>query len=174
VFTRQLSSRCFLGVVFFLVSSSSAFAASTTIQASAEIIEPLTVSTVDDLAFGKISVPKGSLGGEVTLSPDGARAGFGGVELVQNESGDHEASIRVRGKPGFSFHVQFPSQETILSDGKGNQMSLHNLQSTSGSIGVLSSDEGIAQVGVGGSLQVDAGQAPGLYTGSLTVIIQYN
>ncbi|MBN2681094.1 MAG: DUF4402 domain-containing protein, partial [Bacteroidales bacterium] len=81
------------------------------------------------------------------------------------------ASFDIIGYPDATFTIDIPETIQILSG--TDEMTVDNFVSDLGSSSALDGD-GMANLKVGATLNVEANQAPGLYTGSFDVTVAYN
>jgi hypothetical protein len=141
-----------------------------TVDASGKalILIPLTLTKVDDLDFGTV-IPSAS-SGTISIAADGSgQSTTGGVTAVASVSG---ARAVFAGAGSFGEQVSiFLAPPASLSDGAGHNMPI--------SLGLESSSVTIDStraffVGVGGTVTVGANQAEGIYSGTFTVLAQYN
>jgi hypothetical protein len=142
-----------------------------TATASANVIQPIEIAKITDLAFGNIA--SGTADGAVIISTDGTRTATGGVSLIDAGSVSNAASFDITGFADASFTIEVPSSVTIQTAGGANQMIVNNFISSLGSNAVLDAN-GEAKVFVGATLNVSAQQEAGLYSGSFQVIVAYN
>lgn len=132
--------------------------------------EALTIGAIRALAFGSLVA---GAGGSVTVSPAGQRTAGGAVILVPSVPG-HAAEFSVQGDPDATFYVDLPADSSVRLAGPGTDISLTDFQSEpAGANGLLNSG-GTVNVSVGATLGVGSGQSPGDYSGSFTVIVNYN
>lgn len=141
-----------------------------TVDASGKalILIPLTLTKVDDLGFG--SVASSATSGTVSIGADGSgRTVTGGVTPVASDPG-LRATFAGAGSIGEQVSL-FLAPPATLKDGLGNSMPISmNLETTS----VTIDSTRAFSVGVGGTVTVGANQPEGLYTGTFTVLAQYN
>lgn len=132
------------------------------------ILIPLTLTRVDDLKFG--TVISSAASGTVSVGADGsARSVTGGVTPVASDPGTR-AMFAGAGSMGEQVSL-FLAPPATLKDGLGNSLPISmNLESTS----VLIDSTRAFFVGVGGTVTVGANQPDGLYSGTFTVLAQYN
>ncbi len=143
--------------------------ASATANVSARIVAPLEIIKEVDLAFGNIAA--GTSAGTVTIATDGARTGNGGITLIAAGNNSSAASFVVVGYPDATYTIDLPS--SIVISYNSDEMVVDNFVSDLGSVSQLSSI-GEDLLNVGATLNVDANQAAGLYTGTFDVIVAYN
>jgi len=137
--------------------------------ASARIVTPLEITKDVDLAFGNIAA--GPSTGTVTIATDGSRAGFGGVTLISAGNVNSAAQFSIVGYPTATFSIALPA--SIVLDNGGYQMTVSDFVSSLGATSTLDA-AGAASLSVGATLNVNANQEPGLYTGSFDVTVAYN
>lgn len=142
--------------------------ATTNAGGKALILIPLTLTRVDDLKFG--TVVSSSASGSVSVSADGSgRTVTGGVTPVASDPGAR-AMFAGAGSMGEQVSL-FLAPPASLKDGFGNAMPVAmNLETTS----VLIDSTRAFFVGVGGTVTVGANQPDGIYSGTFTVLAQYN
>ena len=148
-------------------------------QGEAEVIvlRPLSFFKVNDLHFGDI-IPSASAG-TVTIEPDGSRSRTGGVTLAGN--GGEPA--RFAGLGSFNRQVNISlGSNMIWITGPGTRMRVRNFEIGSTPTAILStaptrfritSPLGNYNFPVGGTLEVGANQAPGDYSGTFTITLNY-
>lgn len=145
--------------------------ASATGTASANIVQPLEMAKIADLAFGNIAA--GTAAGVVTIATDGSRTATGGVTLNAAGSVQNAASFDINGLADANFDVNLPASITFETEDGTEQMNVENFVSSLGDESVLDAN-GEASLSVGANLNVDAQQAAGLYSGTFDVIVAYN
>lgn len=142
--------------------------AATDATGKALILIPLTLTKVGDLDFGSV-IPSAS-SGTVSIAADGSgQSVTGGVTPLASAPG---ARATFAGAGSFGEQVSiFLAPPTRLSDGAGHSMPISlGLETTS----VTIDSTRAFFVGVGGTVTVGANQAEGLYSGTFTVLAQYN
>lgn len=119
-----------------------------------------------DLSFGAFVAGTGS----VTIQPGGARSTSGGIVVLSSDPGQ-AGQFSATGDTGVSYAITLPADGTVfLSNGSSN-MPVNGFVSSPASGGVFLSTQVIA---VGATLEVAEGQPVGAYSGSFTVIVNYN
>lgn len=150
-------------------------------DARAALIEPLTITKLSDLDFGDLVV---TTGGTVVLTPTVTPTctTTGGVvhsaECVPAEfGGSAEPNQRVR--------VRRPIGNTITLTGPGADMTVTNItingdptlipvrSNPNWERFLIGSSDGTFIFRVGGTLNVNANQAPGVYTGTFDIRLDY-
>ena len=151
-------------VVTFPTHAATSTSASNT--AAAIVITPITVATTANLVFGAVQ-PK-SIAGSVTLSPSGTRTGSN-VVLSSMELGN-AARFNITGYANANFTIALPNN--IILTGPGTEMTLSSFTSDLETSSTISA-AGTATLTVGGTLAIAANQAPGAYSGSFNVTVNY-
>jgi hypothetical protein len=144
-----------------------------TSNASANIITPITITKTVDLVFGNIAVnPLGS-GGTVILAPSSSatRTPSAGITLPGVTGSPTAAYFTVTGQTNSTYAITLPSSTSIINS--SNTMTINAFLNDIGLAGNLGS-AGSQNFYVGGTLNLGAAQAPGLYTGSFDVTVNYN
>lgn len=167
----------FVLLLLIAASSTSLFSqaeASATATATAEIIQAIEISKTADMNFGNIAV-SATVGGSVTLAPDGSRTPFGGVTLPASAGTVTAASFLVTGVPEYAYSITLPTGHTIVHTTTTDEMELEDFTSDPEDDGELDG-AGEQVVNVGATLLITAGQAAGVYTSvtPFTVTVNYN
>lgn len=126
------------------------------------------IATTQPLSFGTFVAGAGS----VTLQPSGARSTTGSVIALATDPG-HAAQFSVSGDASAAYAITLPGNGTVVLSNGSSNMPVNGFVSSPASGGTLSGD-GTSIVNVGATLEVADGQAPGAYSGSFTVTINYN
>jgi hypothetical protein len=132
------------------------------------ILVPLTLTKINDLDFG--TVISSSSSGTVSIAADGTgQSVTGGVTPVASAPGA-VGQFAGAGTPNEQVSL-FLAPPASLKDGNGNSLPISmNLDATS----VVIDATRAFFVGVGGTVTVGANQPDGLYSGTFTVLAQYN
>lgn len=140
-------------------------------ETSANIVGPISISKSIDLSFGNVAVSP-TLSGTVILDPTSTRTQTGGVTLPVITGIVSAAKFTVSGESGTTYSITLPGS-VILTNG-GNTMTVNAFTSTPTPTGSLAT--GTEDIFVGGTLNVAAAQASGLYTNAtdLVVTVNYN
>jgi hypothetical protein len=160
-----------------LLGANTAFAqatSATTASGSVTLIRPITITkdVGGDLNFGRIVTPTTGTGTvSMTSAADAVTAGSGAVALTGITTS--RAKFTIDGEGGQQVNVTVPATFNMING--ANTLTVTTASSlgasfTSGSLG-----SGFTQaLTVGGSFSVPAGQATGVYTGTLNVSVAYN
>jgi hypothetical protein len=168
-----------LGLATLAVPSSAA-AQAVTEQADARaiLVRPFTFMRVQDLRFGGI-IP-GPTAGVVRVTPAGVRTGTGGVTLVG--SGHQPAEFAGMGLYNQQVRIRMGSN-TIQLTGPGTSMTVSQWEigstptqflTTGWRTFRLGSPTGMFTFPLGARVNVNANQAPGTYTGTFSITLEYN
>lgn len=132
------------------------------------ILVPLTLTKVADLDFGTIIAS--STSGTVSIAADGSGQSItGGVTPLASAPGS-PAQFAGAGTPNEQVSL-FLAPPATIKDVAGDSMPISmNLEATS----VTIDSTRAFFVGVGGTVNVGANQPDGVYTGTFTVLAQYN
>ena len=146
-------------------------------QSEAIVLRPLSFFKVNDLSFGDI-IPSNAAG-TVTLEPDGSRTRTGGVTLAGN--GGEPARFAGLGTVNRQVNISLGSN-TIWLTGPGVRMRARTFEIGSTPTAILSTSPtrfritsplGNYNFPVGATLEVGANQAPGDYSGTFTITLNY-
>lgn len=144
--------------------------------ATASVIKPLTIKSVQVLDFG-IFAGLNDLVSTVSIAANGTRSGS--AQLVSTNAGA-QGTFTITGEPNSAISISLPGTQKSLTDGikapmtievadwitnLGNQASLGNV-----SLG----GTGIITLSVGTKLNVGVAQAKGDYKGDYDITVNYN
>lgn len=140
--------------------------------AAAEVIEPSRLMKLEDLRFGAFAQPTAV--STITISPDGTATGTGEVattmNMTQPPTGRGQAVFRVDGSPNRAVVMLIPNT-IIISNGTAT-MKVDQITDNRPNNGRPRLDpNGVFYLNIGGTLNVDAMQMPGSYTGDFTVTV---
>jgi hypothetical protein len=99
------------------------------------------------------------------------RTSTGGVTLIAAGNVSNAAAFDIIGYPDATFTISMPS--SILISFGANDMAVDNFVSSLGATSALDA-QGESALKVGATLNVDANQPVGLYTGAFDVTVAYN
>lgn len=142
------------------------------------IVRPLSFVIDDNLDFG--NVIRGTTAGTVTVAPDGTRTRTGGA-ILANGGGHKPASFAGRGTNNQRVDVSLGANSIFIT-GPGVPMRVHTFVLGSTPTAVLTttpqrfrinSATGVFAFPVGATLDVGANQAPGKYTGTWNITLNY-
>lgn len=146
-------------------------------RAETVVLRQLSFVRVDDLHFGQI-IP-GPTAGVVRIQPNGVRTATGGVTLA----GSTHQAARFAGFGSFNQQVLISmGANTIQLTGPGAPMTVSQWEIGSTPTAILSvtptrfriaSPSGIFSFPLGARLNVNANQAPGNYSGTFTITLNY-
>jgi hypothetical protein len=121
------------------------------------------------LVFGVFAAGSG---GSVTVDTSGTCSAGGGVTMF---AADCSAAVfTVTGDPNLSYVIELPADNTVTLSGPGGDMSITGLSSDPAGASGLLGMNGSQDIAVGGTLNVGNGQAAGSYSGSFSVVVNYN
>lgn len=137
-------------------------------DARALLLLPLSITKVDDLDFGTV-VPSAS-SGTVSIAADGSgQSVTGGVTPVPSATAAR-AVFAGAGSAGQQVNI-FLAPPASLSDGNGHNVPISlSLESALVTIDATRA----FTVGIGGTVTIGPNQAEGTYSGTFTVLAQYN
>ena len=146
--------------------------ATATAAGSATIIQPITITKNNDLAFGTIVKPTS---GTATVAIDGTT----GVRTVTgtvaaNATGVSRGLFTVSGEGAQHFSITVPSTFSMTA---GTNSLVVTTTNPTGATGLLSGaigSTGSLSMGVGGSFNLTSSTASGAYTGNFVVTVAYN
>lgn len=130
----------------------------------------ITIENTRALSFGSFVAGNG---GSVTVDTNGNRNAGGDVVLVPSSPGAH-AQFTISGDPNTTYTIQLPGNDVVSLTGPGMDMFVNDFTSTPTGAGGQLGAGGSQVLSVGGTLDVGSGQAPGSYSGSFSVTVNYN
>ena len=173
---KQFPLKLSLAAALALAIAVPAGAASDSPTATATVIVPIAIVKAADMSFGKFA--RGA-GGTVTVSTSGARTASGTI-LSTNGSTPAAARFNVTGEASATYGITHTGS-TDLTNGASDTMALAKFSdltaagATSGNPATGALDgTGAQSIYVGGTLTVAANQPIGVYTGTVTVAVEYN
>ncbi|MBI1328093.1 MAG: DUF4402 domain-containing protein [Alphaproteobacteria bacterium] len=144
-----------------------------TASASAIVIDPVIVSGTAPLHFGTITH---SAAGTVVLDTASGRSVTGGVTAITGAGLEQSGSVLVTGASGLPIDLTITAAATV-NDGGGNTMTVNafNLRTNAGGTQevVTLTAAGTLAVPFGGTLIVAGTEPAGTYTGTFSVIANY-
>lgn len=145
--------------------TSAAHAVTAQADATAEILEALTLSVVtgSTLDFGVLAANGADT---ITVAPNSAVTC--GANLICTGTAS-AVELTVDGSAGATVGVTFPSASTTLT-GPGTAMTLDTFTVSASTLTLTGSPDSFT---VGGTLHVNAAQAAGTYTGQFDVEVEY-
>lgn len=138
----------------------------------AEVLEPSRLMKLRDLRFGRFAQPTAV--STLTVRSDGSTVGTGEIattmNMTQPATGRGQAVFRVDGSANRAIVVLIPNTITISN---GTQtMKIDSITDNRPNNGKPRLDaDGVYYINMGGTLNVDARQMPGRYTGDFTVTV---
>ncbi|MCU0455228.1 MAG: DUF4402 domain-containing protein [Bacteroidales bacterium] len=154
-----------VAMIAYSVSANAQGSATTSGNAAARIIAPITLTAVNTLHFGTMF---NNVGGTVTVPPTGARTSVG-VNLSALAPTYSAGSFTVGGEAGFSYAITLPADGTVTISNGAVTMAINGFNHDAGATPAVPQT-----FNVGAVLTVAAGQASGLYTGTYSVTVAYN
>lgn len=157
-------------------SGAQALADTDSVTVDAEVIQPITLTAVDNMNFGTFAASDNA--GTVVLTTDNQRSSTNvmlsgiGVSAV--------ASFTVGGEGSANYTITLPDTVALVGPTDSSDMGLNVFSrfaldnaidpDTSGTL----TTEGAETFYLGGTLQVGATQAPGSYAGTIEVSVAYD
>jgi hypothetical protein len=145
-----------------------AFAAGPTATAnatvSAQIVQPIAITSDAALSFGKVVAD--STATTVIIAPNGAISGTGSRISSSPATAAH---FNVTGEDGLAYTLTLPTSATLTASG-GATMTVNGF--TNSTLPAATTAAGIG-FNVGGTLNIAANQASGIYSGTFPVSVAY-
>lgn len=152
--------------------------ANATASATGTIIAPITIVNAGDMNFGNIAVSP-TVSGTVILATDGTRTVGGslGVTLPATAGSPAAAHFTVGGAANYTYTISAIAPITVALAGSPGTTMAVNAFLTDPALGAGNLGAGASEtINVGATLNVAAGQAPGIYTSAtpFSVTVNYN
>lgn len=157
-----------LSLIAFTATSLAQSSASADADIDTKIVAGITLSKTQDLQFG--SVVRSAKGGTVTINPNNDQISYSGVTRGQNMT-YRAASFESTGEPDYSYSISLPKKVTLTRKGGKQTMTVTDFTS-SDEAGHLD-NKGADRFKVGATLEVGGNQETGSYSGSFTVMVEY-
>ncbi|HBA87365.1 MAG TPA: hypothetical protein DCZ75_05055 [Geobacter sp.] len=162
----------------WMANADNSQAATAQVTTSATVVQPLTITKVLDLNFGKFMSGAGAAAGTVVVGTNNAQSVTGGVTTSAALGASAKAAtFTVTGEPSSTYAITYPAQTTL--DGPGTAMTIGtftnavDVGTVLAGVGTLPGS-GPQVLSVGATLTVGADQATGTYSGTLDVAVNYN
>ena len=165
--TKTIRSAVLAGstVLAITFGATGAFAATTSANASATIVAPVTITQNTALNFGTIA-PDATNPGTVAINALGAQT----CATVSCLGGGAAGAFTLAGLPAATVSISTAASTSLT--GPGAAMSVNGLAPSAASATL--GGTGAATFTVTGTLTVNANQLPGSYTGTYNVTANYN
>ncbi len=130
-------------------------------------LQAQTLMALDSLVFGRFVSPSST--GSIAVDASGVRT----CHLVTclDTPAPQAASFSVSGEPSRVYSITVDDSAELAGD-NSSTMLVNEFEDSKAGIGMLGTD-GSDSFSVGGQLNVEAGQTAGNYSGSFTVMINY-
>lgn len=158
-----------LGIAAGLLAPGAAHAgATTTASSTAQVLEAIQFAVLLDMDFGRVALRDNSSGGDVVIDPSSSgRTCSGNIVCTGSfttsrlELTGSDASVQVNFDP--SFQLTGPGDPIVAEP-----------QFPGGPGTVVQLTGGMTVVNFGATIHINAGQAPGVYSGQFSVNLEYN
>ncbi|QIG54253.1 DUF4402 domain-containing protein [Altererythrobacter sp. BO-6] len=151
--------------------------------ATAEVIAPLKLETLEPLEFGTIAVaPNAS--GSITVPPSTSPATYSGALSASCSATAfcraQPAKFAVTGAPGRHYRIEHPSEATAQAvRGSAPLLAVTQISVATESLGGESArgllgPDGTDGFRIGGTLQIPGGTPAGTYRATLDVVVSYD
>lgn len=152
---------------------------STSTSVGVKLIVPMGVSETSALHFGTL-ILKDALAGTCTLPSNSTTRSFSS-NIVASGIGTQakNAAYDVTGTKNSTYLLTLPTSVIVTEPGANKTMTIDNFKAsfTNGAVNATSStlgSDGKDHFTVGGTLNIGADQAGGVYTGTFNVTVDYN
>jgi hypothetical protein len=146
-----------------------------TATVNAEIVSPIKIENQRGLSFGRL-IGSTDAGGIVKIAADanGTRTLVSGNNDILAPDGNitlapQSAHFTINAETGYTFDVSLSDLSEISFEGNSMPITFQHSLDADGNSG----SENSIDMYLGGELTVGASQAPGMYTGEVTVTVSY-
>lgn len=151
--------------------------AAATATVTATIIAPIAIANALDMNFGNVALQAGTAGtaGTVIIAPSGTRTRTAGITLPSTTGTFTAASFTIGGASEYTYVITIPNTGYIITKATTLEtMTVSTFTSNPSSTGTLTG--GAETLNIGATLNVAAGQVPGVYTNNtgFDVTVNYN
>ena len=141
-------------------------------DSGAKILAAMTITETADLDYGTMTVPETAA--EVQISDHGTIAVLSGtITLLSQAPTWHPATFDITGTANATYSITVPNNTAVKLTGAGTDMPIINFATSRGGSSTLDGS-GDDFFSVGGTLQLENGQAAGTYTGTFDISVAYN
>lgn len=160
----------FLSAVFLAAAPSlpAQNSASSEADVDTKVVAGVALSKTHDMQFG--SVVRSAKGGKVTIDPNTDEISYDGVTHGQSTTFS-AAAFESTGEPDYSYSVSLPGK-VALSRREGRQTLTVTDFTCTDKTGRLN-NKGSEGFKVGATLEVGSNQETGAYSGSFTIMVEY-
>lgn len=136
-----------------------------------DIVTPVSVAKTEDMEFGTIIITGN--GGSIILTPAGTYSAHG-AKIPVSKGNVTAACLSVTGQPGTTYAITLPPSCKLTNE-DNEIITVGPFRSSPNSTGILNA-EGKQMLRIGATLNLNAGQAGGVYTSEsgMPIIINYN
>ena len=138
---------------------------------SVTLVAPITISNPAGLVFGRVNKP-GASPATITIAANGSQT-LSGVNAIGTQ-GNQAASFMVSGDGAAVFTIGTPSAFNMTASSSGTIAVTPVASAASGTLSGTAGSAGTAPFTVGGTASLAANQVAGAYTGTFTVVVNYN
>lgn len=137
----------------------------------AKVIAPISLQNTGSIFLNFGTVTRSSTSGTIVVTSAGTRSQGGGASILSSSSFS-PAPFTVTGENNASFNIALPDDNDVelTRDGETEKMEVTGFEHNSG---LVLSGLGVATFSVGATLNLDANQVAGDYSGSFSVTINY-
>lgn len=137
----------------------------------AKVIAPISIENTGSTVLNFGTVTRSSLPGTVVVTADGDRSATGGASIL-GSSAFSAAPFSASGENNADFNIALPDDNDVVMTRDGGTETMEVTGFGHNSSLVLSAS-GISTFSVGATLNLDANQVAGDYSGSFSVTINY-
>jgi hypothetical protein len=135
-----------------------------------EPVAAQNLSNAGNLTFGTFAAPSS---GTLSVAANGVRTSSGGVVALNHGTAATAAQFTLHGKANAVYAVTLPAPNTVvMSDGAGHNVTVASFVSSLTGTDILSKN-GNGAFSIGATLSVGALQSRGNYSGTFSVIVNY-
>lgn len=170
---RNVNILIVMSIFLFFALTSKAQTSSTisSIGIDAKVIAPISIENTGSTVLNFGTVTRSSAAGTIVVTADGERSATGGASVLTS-SAFSAAPFSASGENNADFSIALPDDNDVVltREGGTETMEVTNFGHNSG---LVLSGSGVEMFSVGATLNLDADQVAGDYSGSFSVTINY-
>lgn len=148
-------------------------------DAGAKIVSALSITEVDDLHFGTMTIPTGAVELELSTSTVRTPDVPANITLLSQAPVAQNAAYTVAGSANATYAITLPADGVVEITSGANSMDVDDFVAKTASAGIDGTTgtldgSGADSFVVGATLKLANGQAAGVYTGTFNVSVDYN
>lgn len=138
------------------------------------VLAPIAITSPTSLHFGSVTVTAAT--GTVVINTAGARSVTGAVTAVAGAALESQGVLSITAATGLAIDLSMAATSYTVNDGGGNTMVVNNFNlvtNAGGTAEIITLAAATETRALGATLNVGASQVPGTYTGTYSLVANY-